>query len=217
MTQMFIKKYQYNAIKKYLSSLNNTFRTCIDSHMIEIQKSYIQENILGLFSELSEDNKILLDISSIKESLHIEKYLDELQEYVYGMPDITNAQISKVFKKEKKLKLPSPDIKDSKHVYLGWIDESLKKLFVIYNLDGKFVGMSCRIPNFTSNNTHMCTLCNHVGNEKEVAFVSPICKTSNDDYRSIGFDICLDSYQCNERITSTTNLEKLLKQVNNIK
>ena len=34
------------------------------------------------------------------------------------------AQISKLFKKEKKLKLPNLNSQDSKNVYLGWIDES---------------------------------------------------------------------------------------------
>ncbi|MDP4091257.1 MAG: elongation factor G-binding protein, partial [Bacillota bacterium] len=49
--------------------------------------------------------------------------------------------------------------------------------------------------------------------ESEVAAVSPVCKTSNSSegaYRSIGFDICLDSGKCNERITSTEKLENIL-------
>ena len=80
--------------------------------------------------------------------------------------------------------------------------------------------MACRISNYGSNNTHICALCNHIGRENEVAVVSPICKTSNtgeEAYRSIGFDICLDSEKCNERIVDIEKLEKILKDVNNIK
>ena len=57
----------------------------------------------------------------------------------------------------------------------------------------------------------------HIGPEKEVAFVSPVCKTSSsnlDAYKSIGFHVCLDSTKCNDRITS---VENLLKVVNNLK
>ncbi len=118
------------------------------------------------------------------------------------------------------LKLPDLNKQDSKNVYLGWIDQSIRKLLVVYNMDGKFIGMSCRIQNFNSNNTNICVLCNHIGSEDEVAFVSPICKTSNsgqDAYRSIGFHVCLDSDKCNERIVSTEKLEDILKNVNNIK
>jgi hypothetical protein len=125
-----------------------------------------------------------------------------------------------LFKKEKKLKLPNTNAQDSKNVYLGWIDESIRKLFVAYNMNGKLTGMACRITNSSSNNSNMCTLCNHVGREDEVAFVSAICKTANSGegaYKSIGFHICLDSEKCNERILAIEKLEQILKDVNNIK
>lgn len=216
----FIKKHEYNYIKKCLNDLNNAFKGCIDINIIEATKAYIHQKILNNFTNLSAEEKELLDISRINDSLHIDKYLTELNEYVYGMPNITNAQISKLFKKEKKFKLPNLSAQDSKNVYLGWIDESIRKLFVAYNMDGKLIGMACRIPSHDSNNSHRCVLCNHVGRQNEVEFVSPVCKTANAGegaYRSIGFDICLDSEKCNERIVSPEKLEKILKDVNNIK
>lgn len=216
----FIKKHEYNYIKKCLTDLNNTFRNCVDINIIEATKAYTLEKILRIFTNLSVEENEILDISKINDPLHIDSYLSELNEYVYGIPKITNAQISKLFKKEKKLKLPPLNAQDSKNVYLGWIDESIRKLFVVYNMNDKLIGMACRIPNYSSNNTHICALCNHVGNQNEVAFVSPICKTTNtgeDAYRSIGFNICLDSQKCNDRIVSIEKLEKLLKNVNNIK
>jgi hypothetical protein len=216
----FIKKHEYNYIRKCLYDLKNAFTGCVDINIIEATKGYIQEKILHLFTNLHEEEKKLLDISKITNPSHIDKYLVELNEYVYGMPSITNAQISRLFKKEKKFKLPSVDAYDSKNVYLGWIDESIRKLFVAYDMNGKPIGMACKITNNVSNNTHICALCNRVGRGDEVAFVSPICKTDNTAegaYRSIGFDICLDSKKCNERIVSIEKLEEILKDVNNIK
>ncbi|WP_415318061.1 FusB/FusC family EF-G-binding protein, partial [Clostridium perfringens] len=172
------------------------------------------------FSELSNEEKELIDINKITDPLHIDKYLEDLNEYVYGMTAIKSNAITKLFRKEKKLKIPNLDFESSKKVYLGWIDEGSRKLFIAYNLNGKLTGMACKIPSYNSSNNHICTLCNHIGNDTEVAFVSALCKTSNPEqgtYRSIGFDICLDSEKCNERITSTDKLEKLLKDVNNIK
>ena len=216
----FIKKYEYNYIKKCLHDLNNAFTGCIDINVIEANKAYIHSKILGLFTNLAEEEKQLLDIGKIKEPLHIDKYLAELNEYVYGIPDITKSQIIKLFKKEKNFKLPNLNAQDLKNVYLGWIDESIRKLFLVYNMNDKLVGMVCKIPSYSSNNTHMCALCNHVGRQDEVAFVSSICKTSNTgegSYKSIGFNICLDSKKCNERIVAIEKLEKILKDVNNIK
>jgi len=215
----FIKKHEYNYIKKSLNDLKITFRGCVDINIIETTKAYIHEKILSLFTNLSEEEKELLDISKITECCHIDKYLAELYEYVYGMPNITNGQIIRLFKKEKKFKLPPLNVQASKNVYLGWIDKSTRKLFVTYNMNGNLIGMACRIVNCNSKNTHICALCNHSGDENEVSFVSPICKTDNASeggYRSIGFNICLNSEECNERIVTTEKLEKLLKDVNNI-
>ncbi len=216
----FIRKYEYNYIKKCLFDLNNTLRNCTDPNIVEATRVYIQDKILNTFKDLSKEELEILDISKLTDPLHIESYLKDLDKYVYGMPNITSTQLTKLFKKEKKLKLPNLDNQDSKLVYLGWIDESIRKLLIAYSMDGKLVGMACRLTNSNSNNTNVCTVCNHIASDNEVAFVSPICKTSNTGigaYKSIGFHICLDSASCNDRITSTEKLEKLLKDVNNLK
>lgn len=199
--------------------LNNAYRCSVDTNVIEATKAYICEKIISIFPDLSQEERALLDITKINNSLYIDTYLTELNKYVYGMPKVTNAQISKLFKKEKKLKLPNLNSQDSKNVYLGWFDESIRKLFIAYNINGKLVGMTCSLTNHNSNNTHICALCNHVSTKNEVTFVSAICKTDRtgeDAYRSMGFNICLDSKQCNERIVSIEKLEKILKDVNNI-
>lgn len=215
----FIKKQEFNYIKKCLLDLNNTFKNCPDLNIVESTKYYIQNKIWNNFDNLTSEQKDILDISKITDPLHIDGYLKSLDQYVYGMPNITATQISKVFKKEKKLKLPNLNNQDSKIVYLGWIDSSIRKLLIVYNLNGKLLGMACRLPTTNTTNTSICTLCNHIGNQNDVAFVSPICKTSSnnlDDYKTLGFHICLDSEKCNERITSTEKLEHLVKEVNNI-
>lgn len=216
----FIEKHKYNYIKKCLYDLNNAFRSSVDINIIEATRAYICEKILSIFTDLSDEQRELLDITKIDDPLLIDKYLTELNDYVYGMPNITNTQLSKLFKKEKKLKLPSPDAQDAKNVYLGWVDESTRKLFIAYNMNNKLIGMTCKIPNSSSNNTHICALCNRIGKENEVAFVSAVCKTDNSGegaYKSTGFDICLDSKKCNDRIVSTEKLERILKDVNNLK
>ena len=216
----FIKKHEYNYIKRCMQDLNSAYRGSVDTSIIEATKAYICDKILNIFPDLSEEEKKLLDITKINDPLYIDAYLTELNKYVYGMHKATSSQISKLFKKEKKLKLPNLDSEGTKNVYLGWFDESTRKLFIAYNMDGKLVGMTCRLTNHSSNNTHICSLCNRIGKENDVAFVSALCKTDNTGegaYRSIGFDICLDSEKCNERIVSTEKLEKILKDVNNIK
>lgn len=214
----FIKKQEFNYIRKCLFDLNNAFRNCVDSNIVETTKLITQDKILNFFNNLSDEEKEILDISKINEPLQIDSYLKDLDKYVYGMSNVTKNELVKVFKKEKKLKLPNLDIEDLKLVYLGWIDEATNKLLIVYNVDGKLLGMACRLTLDSPKGANVCTLCNHIGSENEVAFVSPICKPrSEDDYKSLGFHICLNSEECNERITSTEKLENILKTVNRIK
>ncbi len=216
----FIKKHQYNYIRKWLSDLNNALVSCADIKVIAASRAYTQEKIWNLFTDLSAEEKELLDIAGITCPPHVDKYLAALEEHTYGMPAVSNTQISKLFKKEKKLKQPSQSILDSKKVYLGWVDRATNKLFIAYNLEEGLVGMTCRITEPASNNKHRCMLCGRVGSEEDIAFVASLCKTPNageGTYRSVGFDVCLDSEKCNERITSVEKLEQILKDVNNMR
>ncbi|QAA32142.1 FusB/FusC family EF-G-binding protein [Clostridium manihotivorum] len=216
----FIKKNQFNYIKRCLNDLANNYKSCVDINVVEASKAYTQDKILNLFTNLSEEEREILNISKLKEASQIDSYLADLDNYVYGMATITSAQVSKLFKKEKKLKLPELNQEASKKVYLGWVDKASNKLFVAYNMDEKLIGMACRITNGGSSKANICSLCNCIHVDNEVIFVSPICKVSNageGGYKSIGFSICADSEKCNERIESVDNLEKILKDVNNIK
>ena len=212
----FLKKQEYNYINKRLKDLNSALRNCNDYNTQDASRDYIQDKILNHLSHLSTEEKILLDIKDLKDSNQINKFLEELENYVYGMQPVSHAEISKLFKKEKKLKLPAADAQNHPIVYLGWFDYATQKLFVVYPLNGKLLGMACRLTEAKVKQTNICTLCHHMGPKNEVAFVSPICKRK-DAYRSIGFYMCLDSAKCNERITSTEKLESILKDVNNIK
>lgn len=215
----FIKKHEFNYIRKWLSDLNNAFKSCADPKIIAANKGYIQDKILKLFADLSEEEKALLDIDSVAGSADMDAYLSKLNDHTYGMKSVTDTQLSKLFKKEKKLKLPKQP-SDSKIIYLGWTDRAVNKLYVVYPLQGSLVGMACRITEPASNNKHRCMFCGRVGSEEEIAFVTALCKTphaAEGTYRSVGFDICLDHERCNERMVSVERLEQILKDVNNIK
>lgn len=212
----FLKKQEYNYINKRLNDLNGALRNCNDYRTRDASRDYIQDKILNHLAHLSKEEKVLLDISELKDSDQIKDFMKNLEPYVYGMQTVSNAEISKLFKKEKKLKLPDADAQNQALVYLGWFDLATQKLYAVYPVNGQLLGMAAKLTEVKVKQTNCCTLCQHMGPKNEVAFVSPLCKRK-DSYRSIGFHICLDSAACNERITSTTRLETILKDVNNIK
>ena len=56
----FIKKEDFNFIKKCITDLHGTLRNCTDPNIIETNKAYINEKILSRFSELSNEEKELI-------------------------------------------------------------------------------------------------------------------------------------------------------------
>ncbi|MGL4336930.1 MAG: FBP domain-containing protein [Turicibacter sp.] len=212
----FLKKQEYNYINRCLNDLNHALRNCNDYNVRDASRDYIQDKIMNHLSHLIEEEKMLLDISELKDSDQIKAFMQELEKHVYGMRAVSNAEMNKIFKKEKKLKVPDAQVQAQPLVYLGWLDYGTQKLYVIYPVNGQLLGMAARITEVKVKQTNVCTLCNHMSPKNEVAFVSPRCK-GKEGYRTIGFHICLDSAACNERITSTQRLETILKDVNNIK
>lgn len=214
----FIKKQEFNYINRLLIDLKQALNNCLDPKIIEATKMLVYQRIINIFPNLSEEEKNIFDFGKMEDSKDIVEYLERTRDYVYGLKTLTNAQICRLFKKEKKLKVPMlTDSQMTPLVYLGWRDEGIRKLYIAYEMNDKLVGMACDITINNSNHTHLCTLCNHMGEKNEVTFVSAVCKSNaTDEYRAIGFEICLDSKKCNERIVDVTRLEELLKKVNNI-
>jgi len=63
--KVFIKKHEYNYIRKRLYDLDNAFRVCLDTNIIEVTKAYKHLQILNIFTNSSEEEKEVLDISKI--------------------------------------------------------------------------------------------------------------------------------------------------------
>jgi hypothetical protein len=108
----FIKKHEFNYIKKCLRDLSNTINGCLDPKIIDTSKGLVFDRIINTFSNLSEEEKSLLAFDKMNSTKDIFEYTDRISQYVYGMKPFTNAQINRLFKKEKKLRLPSSSRQD---------------------------------------------------------------------------------------------------------
>ena len=212
----YITRTEYNQLKKELTNFQKKLKFSSDEKMIENSKSFLTTNISELLGSRYDDHVDLLSIDQITEPGHVDHYLNALQPFVKDMIEISDTKLKKIFKKEKKLKLPNASQRSADNVYLGWVNHSIRKLYIAYEHDNQVLGMACHINPSESNHTNCCTLCNHFGKANEVAFVSSICKGSSQEYRSIGFSVCLDSRECNKRITSMETLKSLLLDVNGL-
>ncbi|WP_226669928.1 FusB/FusC family EF-G-binding protein [Metabacillus litoralis] len=211
MVEKFIKNEELNFIKKQIFLIKDSSKKNVPQNVMHSVIDLANANILALFPKASVNQQELLDLSRLKTDDEYDQYLEHLSNFVQPFPTITEQQLKKMFPKNKKLKLP--DLSKVDHTlltYLSWTDIRSNKKFIVYELEGKMVGIECTFsPNSKKN---ICSFCNSFG---EVSFFSVVTKAKNsknpDYYKSIGNLICKDSSECNKKITNVDYLRTVIK------
>jgi len=211
MEEKFIENDQYNYIVKQISTIQDSMRKHVDPAVLTAVKDLAQAKILDLFPNATREQQEILDISKLSQEEEYEHIVTELAQFLKPFPRLTEQQLKKLFPKVKKLKLPDLDSFNYKRLtYLSWNDTGANKKFVVYKLEGKLVGMECKL---TPNGKHnICSFCNGLG---KVSYFSTVTKKkmakNPDYYRSTGNFVCIDGEECNRRITNTDYLNSFIK------
>lgn len=211
MTEKFIKNEQLNFIKRQVIFIKDSRKKSLPPTVLAAAIDLANAKIMGHFPNASMEQCELLDLSKMKTDDEYDQYIDHLSNFVIPFPKITEQQLKKIFPKHKKLKLPEISDEDYNHLtYLSWNDKNYNKKFVIYELEGKMVGIECKYSPTSKKN--VCSICNSVSKVVYFSTVTKNKKSNNSDYyRSIGNLICADSNECNHNITEADYLVTFLK------
>lgn len=211
MGEKFIKNEQFNFIKKQVTYIKNSKKQNVSKDVLTAVIEVANAKILELFPNATIQQQNMLNLSRLKTDQEYEQYIQQLSSYLLPLPIITEQQLKKMFPKHKKLKLPDlSNIDHTQLTYLSWIDSRSNKKFIIYELNGKMVGIECEFSPTTTNN--ICCICNSVSEVTYFSTVTKAKKANNPDYyRAIGNLICIDGKECNKKITDVAYLEAFLK------
>lgn len=211
MTETFIKNENYNFIKKQVDLIKDSRKKNADPSVVKAVKELANAKISDLFSDSRPEQMEMLDLSELKSDSEFDQYLQRLLPYLKPFPHMTEQQLKKLFPKSKKLKMPDLSKLDlNRLTYLSWIDISTNKKFIVFELNEELVGIECKFTTLSKDN--MCSFCNRFGQVAFITTVTKAKKSNNPDYyKSIGNYICLDSEECNKKITSVEYLSEFLK------
>ncbi|TLS50056.1 elongation factor G-binding protein [Paenibacillus antri] len=211
----FIRNHQYNFIKNQANAVLHALRSVNDRKVVESVRYSAQTKAAELFPDITDNRKTMLEsISELKTAEDVQQYLQGLEPYLLAFPQITEAQIRKLFPKNKKLKLPDLSQIDFRFVsYLSWTDISSNKMFIVYPDGERFVGVEGRFT--ATNKKSFCFVCNRF---EELTLFSAVSKkrpanASPDYYNSVGNYICMNGHECNKNMTDVTPLERFLHSV----
>lgn len=211
MTEKFIKNEQLNFIKKQVALIKDSKQKNVPQNVLASVIDLANAKILDLFPNATIEQQEMLDLSRLITDNEYEQYIRRLSDFLLSFPQLTEQQLKKMFPKQKKLKLPDlANIDHSQLTYLSWNDLRANKKFIVYELDGKLVGIECEFTPTSKKN--LCSFCNCFG---EVAYFSTVTKAKKpknpDYYKAIGNLICADSSECNKKITNVEYLTTFFK------
>ncbi|WP_127529867.1 FusB/FusC family EF-G-binding protein [Paenibacillus kobensis] len=215
MCKPFIRNHHYNFIKNQADYVLHALRTVGDRKVLEAVRYSAQTKVTELFPDVQDDRRAMLEsVANLQTAEEQHKFLQALEPYRVEFPPITEAQIRKLFPKNKKLKLPDLVQIDFRNVsYLNWIDISTNKMFIVYHTDGQFVGIEGRYT--ATNKKSYCFACNRY---ERLALFSAVSKkrpanASPDYYKAVGNYICMDGHDCNKNMTDVSSLEQFIRAV----
>lgn len=212
MTERFIKNEQFNFISKQVSWIKDSTKQNLPSGVLAAVYDLSNEKIINCIPNLTAKQKNILDFSKFKTVEEYEQALKLLANYLSPFPTVTEQQLKKLFPKSKKLKLPDLSNVDLQRLsYLSWNDSRSNKKYIIYELEGQLVGVECTFSPSTTKN--ICSICHSYGEVTQFSTITKAKKANNPDYyKSIGNLICVDSSECNKKITDVTYLQDFLKE-----
>ncbi|MDI7742768.1 FusB/FusC family EF-G-binding protein [Lysinibacillus fusiformis] len=208
----FMTPEQFQFVKKQAKKIVNTYTTSNDQKVIQAIQALVQEEINSklTFQDI-EQQLVLQPIFDIKSKDQLEQFLAGIKQYVEPFKQPSEAELKKLFPKDKKLKLPKLETFDWQETsYLSWFDAGTNRKYIVYREDGALKGVRGTFSNSAKNG--ICTVCNQ---HAKVGMLL-VSKKGTDlgTYTKRGNYICEDSKSCNEALS---DLNKFVDFVNNLK
>lgn len=199
----------YYKIEQQLKKCLNAYGMSNDAQVIGALKGLVETELIN---SLPDDPIILVlidELLTISDSTQAELFLASIKPHVIPFPKITEAQIKKIFKKEKKLKLPSLDRFDLTDMnFLAWDDAGNQSRYFILEENGQYKGIK---GNYDKKSiSGVCSLCNHHGNV--ALFTTSIKGKIQGTYKKHSNYICQDIAQCNNQISDIQDVHDFFER-----
>lgn len=207
-----IQPYQFNFIRKQGHILLQAHLSVNDKQTIKTLQAIVLEKINNQFVENSAEIQPLLDgfLEAATSKPRLEQFLEVLKEEVIPFDPPSKQQLTKLFKKTKKLKIPDWDTMDLRdYTFYSWNDSGKQQKFIIASIDGQLVGVQGTISPTTQKG--ICPLC-HETSEVSL-FMSKVKESGDGLYTKRGNYICYDSDKCNHNIERTDELNDFIQNV----
>ncbi|KRK39372.1 FusB/FusC family EF-G-binding protein [Levilactobacillus parabrevis] len=207
-----ITAYEYSYITQQVNALVSAYLSVNDKRMRRVVRDTTVENIA---SHLPADEPIAQDFLQQLQPDRLTreaaaKLLPTIEPLVVPFPSLSQKQLSKLFRKVKKLKQPEwAGVDLHELTYLGWNDGGSQKKYLVAPYQDRLIGIQGDMGPKTVKG--VCAICQTIGNVS--LFVSTTKKSGLGTFTRNGNYICRDSAQCNRQLIDPQPLADFLEIV----
>ncbi|MBQ0138853.1 MAG: elongation factor G-binding protein [Kurthia sp.] len=209
MTELFLSVGQFHKIKHMLQKFLNAKKATNDKDTLLAVQGIIEDEVKQAMTHIHSVDNILTELFHVSDATSAELFLMQLKQHVSPFPTPELTDIKKLFKKEKKLKLPALEDVDFKEtLYLSWADVGTNKQYIILAKNDEFHPLSGVV-----DAKHIKGVCAFCKRHSTTRLFTTKKKVSGDLYVKNSQYICIDSTQCNLNLTEIDVLEEWVEKM----
>lgn len=206
----FLSVANFHLIEQQLNKLLNAYTTTKDKNVLQAVKGLVENEIFNTIDPSEEQTKLIEPLYTITERQQGDSFLQSLKPYVIPFYQISTAELKKLFRKEKKLKLPNLEDLDFQHIcYLNWDDTQTHRKYIVIEDEGNLKALKGTMS--TKVTKGVCSLCNHHG---EVSLFTTKTKGQTaETFTKYSNYICINGEQCNHNISDHAKLLEFFTRI----
>lgn len=189
-------------IEQQLNKIVRAKLTSSDQKIIETVRGLARAELEDKLPSLND--AIIAEIEKIEDRLEADLFNHNMKNYIIPFKAISEKAIQKLFKKDKKLKLPKLETIDWQAIsYLSWVDKGSNRQYIVLEREGQYTGLR-GVADIQNPIKGVCTICNE---HSTVHLFTTTVKGNGDNYTSYSNYICADANTCNQNISDYSKLE----------
>lgn len=200
MTTPFLTVANVRFIAQQVNKLLNARINSKDQDVVRAVKDIA---IAEIREHITTDEAILTAVGNIQDRIDADLFLDSLKAYTIPFKAVSEKGLQKLFRKDKKLKLPHLESIDWQSIsYLSWRDPGTHRQYIVIDEDGQFKALrGVTDPQHATKG--ICAICQQHTN---VHLFTATVKRNADSFTSYSNYICDDVEKCNAKLTDYEKL-----------
>lgn len=202
MTAPFLTVVDLRLIEQQVNKILKAKLASNDKKIVAAVRELAITELREKLTHVNED--IIKEVETVEDTIGADLLFQSLKSYTIPFKSISEQGLQKLFKKDKKLKLPKLEVIDWQAIsYLSWVDKGTNRQYIVLEKEGQYTALR-GVVDAHNPIKGVCSICNQ---HSSVHLFTATVKGNGDNYTSYSNYICDDSQLCNQKVSDYEKLQ----------